>query len=173
MPLDGKSLRFDSSNDGTTFGVSGYTNVFQMYKDGKLRAPNLSYSDIDHKRSLVTKEYVDTKVNDIATTAYVDAKVAGVSAGKLYHVNAIQKSQGYYLSADVNSDANVTPNAAVTKYAQTIFPKLVAGDSVMVVWGYRTTDSSNGTTRAFHYATTLYSVASASTWNVVKHGRII
>ena len=47
MPLDYESLRFDSSNNGTTFGATGYTNVFQMYKNGKLRAPNLSYRDID------------------------------------------------------------------------------------------------------------------------------
>jgi hypothetical protein len=58
MPLDGKSLRFDSSNDGTTFGAAGYTNVFQMYDDGRVRAPNLTKSLINTNRSLVTKEYV-------------------------------------------------------------------------------------------------------------------
>ena len=173
MPLDYESLRFDSSNDGTSFGTTGYTNVFQMYKNGKLRAPSLSYRDIDHQRSLVTKEYVDTKVGGRATTAYVDSKVAGITPGKLYHVNAIQKSQGYYKTADTNSSSNVTPNTAVYTYAKAVLPNLAAGDKVMVVWGYRTKDSSNGTTYAFQYATTLYNVLSASTWSVIKSGRII
>ena len=58
MPLDYESLRFDSSNDGTTFGTTGYTNVFQMYKDGRVIAPNLTKELISTNRSLVTKEYV-------------------------------------------------------------------------------------------------------------------
>ena len=58
MPLDYESLRFDSSNNGTSFGTAGYTNVFQMYKDGRVIAPNLTKELISTNRSLVTKEYV-------------------------------------------------------------------------------------------------------------------
>ena len=57
-------------------------------------------------------------------------KVAGITPGKLYHVNAIQKSQGYYKTATTNSSENVTPNTAVKTYAQAVLPNLVAGDTV-------------------------------------------
>ena len=123
--------------------------------------------------SAAVRAYVGTAVTGLATTSYVNSRIAGVTQGKLYHVNAIQKGQGYYVGGDTNSDANITPSTAVKTYAQSILSNLVAGDRVMVVWGYRTSDSSNATTRAFHYATTLYSVVSSSNWNVIKHGRII
>jgi hypothetical protein len=131
-----------------------------------------SYTD-SKVSELATRAYTDSKVSELATRAYVDSKVAGVSTGKLYHVNAVQKSRSYFLTHAYNSSSNVKPNATVKNYAMSIFPNLSAGDTVSVVWGYRTHDISNGTTYAFHYATTLYSVVNSSTWNVINNGRII
>ena len=76
MPLDGKSLRFDSSNNGNTFG-SDYTDVLALFSDGKVIARSLTKTLINkHDRSLVTKEYVDDKVAENTVTAeYVQTEI--------------------------------------------------------------------------------------------------
>ena len=77
MPLDGKSLRFDSSNNGNSFG-SDYTDVLAMFSDGRVVARSFTKTLINkHSRSLVTKEYVDDKVaEDTVNAEYVQTSIA-------------------------------------------------------------------------------------------------
>ena len=149
-------------NSDTMQFITNNTTKFRIHKDGGADLPKSTIAQINSSND-----------KTIATKEYVDYKVAGVSTGKLYHVNAVQKSRSYFLTHAYNSSSNVKPNATVKNYAMSIFPNLSAGDTVSVVWGYRTHDISNGTTYAFHYATTLYSVVNSSTWNVINNGRII
>jgi hypothetical protein len=69
MPLDGKVLRFDASQDGTTF--TGYKEILTLGADGKIVAPNLLKENITDAKSLVTKEYVDNKLtSNVSNPSY-------------------------------------------------------------------------------------------------------
>jgi len=93
--------------------------------------------------------------------------------GKLYHVNAVQKSRAYFLTTGTNNSSNVYPPDAVLTYAKQVLPNLKAGDNVLVVWGYRSTTVSNGTSRSFDYATTAYRVTSSTSWYAIHHGTLV
>ena len=69
MPLDGKALRFDASQNGTNF--SGYKDILTLKADGKIVAPNLLKENITDAKSLVTKEYVDNKLtSNVSNPSY-------------------------------------------------------------------------------------------------------
>jgi len=109
----------------------------------------------------------------VSSITFDDGTSLGTARETLYHVNAVQKGQNYYLTSDTNSSANIYPTAAVKTYAMTILPNLVAGDKVMVVWGYRSQTNANGTVRSFQYATTLYRVNSSTSWSILESGAVV
>lgn len=153
MPLDGSSLRFDSSNDGVSF--SKYTNVFQMYSDGRIRAHDLTIARINSMgaRSLVTKEYVDNKV-------------ASITPVKSYHVDL---TNTLLVSANDN-DTYFKPNTAVRSAAMAILPNLESGDRVSVSWGYKINASGNGSGTFYASQVSVYTVVNATTWNLLQDG---
>ena len=122
----------------------------------------------------------DNVPSGLAVRNYVAPFVTRIAAlenapdtGRLYHVNAVQKSRAYFLTTSSNNSSNVFPPDAVLTYAKQILPNLKAGDNVLVVWGYRSTTSSNGTSRSFDYATTAYRVTSSTSWYAIQHGTLV
>ena len=116
---------------------------------------------------LAVRNYVAPFVTRIAALENVP------DTGRLYHVNAVQKSRSYYLTTGTNNSSNVFPPNAVLTYAKSILPNLKAGDNVLVVWGYRSKTSSNGTSHSFDYATTAYRVTSSTSWYAIEHGTLV
>jgi hypothetical protein len=131
-------------------------------------APNL----VPIATSITTQSKHNSVPSTKAVKAYVDHEV-NQPKGVLYHVNAIQKSRGYFLAGGSNTSNNIYPNNAVLNYAKSILPNLKSGDRVMVTWGYLTTTAQNGTSYAFQYAQTIYLVNSSTSWTAMHHGTVI
>ena len=67
---------------GIGSGDNDRKNAFEVYIDGKLRAPELTTALIDHPRSLVTKEYADANGGGSSTFAdLTDVELTNINIG--------------------------------------------------------------------------------------------
>jgi len=133
MPLDGKELRFDASQDGTTF--TGYKDILRLGADGKIVAPNLLKENITSAKSLVTKEYVDNNP---------EVAALGLSLASMAYSMSRVSPSGSYTAVERYSYPNVTYTSAMgARYGSTSAGSWRWTRGAIASDGYLFTGSSN------------------------------